>query len=263
MNALLQVSDVAKSFGGVQAVRGTGFHVDDSELFAVIGPNGAGKTTTLNLVTGLVRPDAGSVVLAGQDVTRKPAAVRASAGMARTLQKAVVFPGLTVLENIMLGHAAKTTPSVVAAMLGLPSVRRWNKDAREKAEAIADRLGLHEWSHHPAAQLPLGLQRLVEIGRAWATEPKILLLDEPAAGLAHEEVDRLADVLRLAATSGVAVCLVEHNMRLVMGTCNRILVVHQGAPLFEGTPAQVQNHPEVISAYLGSSKPQGEAHAHD
>lgn len=261
MSAILEVENVAKRFGGVRAVDGVSFAVQPGQLFAVIGPNGAGKTTLLNLITGLIRPDRGRITLDGANVTRAQPSRNVAAGMARTLQAPVVFPELTVLENVQLGHAAKWNVSFTAALLGLPRVRRWQREGREKAVELLQLLGLEALADRRATELPLGQQRLVEIGRALATEPKVVLLDEPAAGLARGEVDRLGELLRATTERGIAVCLVEHNMRLVMRVAQYIYVLHHGEPLFQGTAAEVQRHPEVIAAYLGT-RPVGVETAH-
>ena len=252
MTAVLEVEDIAKRFGGVRAVKGVSFAIQPGQLFAVIGPNGAGKTTLLNLITGLIRPDQGTIRLSGRNVTRARPSRNVAAGMARTLQAPVVFPELTVLENVQLGHAAKWNVSFTAAVLGLPRVRRWQREGREKAEELLGLLGLEALADRYATELPLGQQRLVEIGRALATEPNVILLDEPAAGLARREVDNLGELLRATTERGIAVCLVEHNMRLVMRVAQNIYVLHHGEPLFQGTAAEVQRHPEVIAAYLGT-----------
>jgi branched-chain amino acid transport system ATP-binding protein len=249
---VLEVENVSKRFGGVRAVAGVSFSVQAGQLFAIIGPNGAGKTTLLNIISGLIRSDQGRIRLAGTDVTRASTSRNVAHGMARTLQAPVVFPELTVRENVLLGHAAHWNVSFVAALLGLPRVRRWEREAHERADELLALLGLEALADRAATELPLGQQRLVEIGRALATNPKVILLDEPAAGLARGEVERLAQLLRATTERGIGVCLVEHNMRLVMGVAEKIFVVHHGEPLFEGTPAEVQSHPEVIAAYLGS-----------
>lgn len=251
---VLEVEGLAKSFGAVRAVGDVSFSVAPGELFAVIGPNGAGKTTLLNLITGIIRADEGTIRVSGRNLTRSGAARHVTSGLARTLQAPVVFPGLTVLENVALGHAAKRNVSFAAALLGLPAVRRWQEEAREKAERLVTSLGLEAVADREATELPLGYQRLVEIGRALATEPKIILLDEPAAGLSHGEASRLGELLRATSKSGIGVCLVEHNMRVVMSVAQRILVLQNGEPLFEGTPSDVQAHPDVIAAYLGSTR---------
>lgn len=260
MSTVLEVRGVSKRFGGVQALSDVSFSVNDSELFTIIGPNGAGKTTLLNVISGLARADAGSVKILGNDLGRSPAWRNASLGLARTLQTPVVFPFMTVRENVVLGHVARRRISFTAALVGLPHVRKWEREARTKADELLAFLGLEAEADRPATELPLGLQRLVEIARGLATEPKVILLDEPAAGLAQGEVDRLAGLLRAANARGIAVCLVEHNMRLVMSLADRILVLQQGSPLFEGSRTEVQQHPEVIAAYLGRRSVQGATH---
>ena len=261
MTPVLEIENVSKRFGGVRAVAGVSFAVQAGELFTIIGPNGAGKTTLLNIISGLIRPDHGRIRLAGADVTRASASRNVAHGMARTLQAPVVFPELTVRQNVVLGHAARWNVSFTAALVGLPRVRRWERDAGERADALLALLGLEAVADRQAAELPLGQQRMVEIGRALATEPKVILLDEPAAGLARGEVERLAQLLRATTERGIGVCLVEHNMRLVMGVAEKIYVLHHGEPLFEGTAAEAQRHPEVIAAYLGSRSAETETHA--
>lgn len=257
MNGLLEGKAITRHFGGVRALTEVDITVSEAELFAIIGPNGAGKTTLLNILSGLDHPDAGNVYFKGQEITGAAPWDNAGRGLARTLQTAVVFPRMTVLDNIMIGHVARHKLSFMGALLWLPLVRRWQQDAYDKAEVIAGKLGLAEHAHREADTLPLGLQRLVEIGRALATEPELLLLDEPAAGLAKEEVTRLGEVLRTTADDGIAVCLVEHNMTLVMNVAERILVIRQGQRLTEGTPEQIRNDPQVIEAYLGSQSREG------
>ncbi len=246
---VLEGAGLAKRFGGVQALSQVSFSVRPAELFAIIGPNGAGKTTLLNVITGLWRPDEGQIKLGGVDITRSQAWTNARRGLARTLQTPVVFPDMSVRENVMLGYNAVSRTGFVEALVG--GGRGWQRTARSNADALLEMIGLSAEANRNAAELPLALQRLVEIGRALATQPRVILLDEPAAGLAQTEVMRLADVLKAAQDLGTAVCLVEHNMRLVMSVAERILVLHHGVPLFEGTPTEVQQHPEVIDAYLG------------
>ena len=250
---VLEVDGLSKTYGAVRAVSGVSFGVRPGELFALIGPNGAGKTTLLNLITGLTRPDTGTVLVSGTDLTTAGPSRHVAHGLARTLQAPVVFPQLSVIENVELGHLARHGISFTSALLGLPRVRRLQREARAKAADLVALLGIEALADRNAAELPLGYQRLVEIGRALATEPKIILLDEPAAGLARDEVDQLAQLLAKTTERGIAVCMVEHNMRLVMSGAQRVFVLQNGEPLFEGTPADVQNHPDVIAAYLGSS----------
>jgi ABC-type branched-subunit amino acid transport system ATPase component len=259
--SVLEATGLSKRFGGVQAVSNVTLSVDEGQIYAVIGPNGAGKTTLLNLLCGLQTPDEGSVRLSGRDITKAAPHVRAQSGMARTLQTPVVYPRLTVLENVMVGWLAQHRISFVASMLRLPSVRRWERDAKRQALETLDLLEMGEYADRQATELPAGLQRLVEIARALASQPKLLVLDEPAAGLARGEVSRLAALIRTAKASGIAVCLVEHNMPLIMSVADRILVIQQGAPLFEGTAAETRQDPRVIAAYLGQAKTEGGADA--
>jgi branched-chain amino acid transport system ATP-binding protein len=250
----LEAEGMSKRFGGVQAVSDVSFSVDPGQIFAVIGPNGAGKTTLLNLLTGLMHPDAGRVQLDGKDITGFAPYRNARLGMARTLQAPVVFPTLTVLENVMMGRLTKRRPSYFGALVRAPGVARWEREAKAKARETLELLELEPFADRIATELPAGQQRLVEIARALTSEPKLMLLDEPAAGLAQPEVVRLAHLIRSAQERGISVCLVEHNMALVMGVAERILVVHHGKTLFEGTASEARNHPEVIAAYLGSAR---------
>jgi ABC-type branched-subunit amino acid transport system ATPase component len=258
MTAVVEVRGLTRRFGGVVALDSVTFSISPGEVFAIIGPNGAGKTTLLNLMTGLDRSPAGTVRLDGRDITAWPAWQTIRAGIGRTLQSPGLFSDLTVLENIMVAVNASRQGSFIASMLGLPALRRRERQAREMAMALADRLGLSRDAGRQAGALPFGRQRLVEIARALATEPKVLMLDEPAAGLSGAEVSALAAVLRGLGRFGITICLVEHNMALVMAIADRILVLNHGQVLFHGTPAEVRRHPDVIAAYLGSAAGQAE-----
>lgn len=259
--SVLEARGLSKRFGGVQAVADVDLTVEAGQIYAVIGPNGAGKTTLLNLLCGLQAPDAGTVRLGGKDITTTATHVRAQLGMARTLQTPVVYPRLTVLENVMLGWLSQHKVSFVASMVRAPSVRRWEREASEHARETLELLQMGEYAQRQATELPAGLQRLVEIARAIASQPKVLVLDEPAAGLARSEVSRLAALIRTAQARGIAVCLVEHNMPLIMSVAERILVIQQGSPLFEGTAAETRQDPQVIAAYLGQPEAEGGADA--
>ncbi|MEV0694431.1 ABC transporter ATP-binding protein [Streptomyces sp. NPDC050388] len=262
MNHVLEVRELTKAYGGVQALAGVGFHVEQAEIFAVIGPNGAGKTTLLNMISGLDVVDSGSIRILDRDVTKSKPWVNARLGLARTLQTPVVFPDMTVLENVMLGYCAIELPGFVSSMLRLPRSRGWRSRAAEAATAVLDQLDLLPYADRVPTELPLGLQRMVDVARALATSPKVILLDEPAAGLSGEEVDRLSEVLRKAAARGISVCFVEHNMRMVMSIAHRILVMNFGANLFTGAPREVAANPEVVAAYLGTKGTTGLANAH-
>jgi branched-chain amino acid transport system ATP-binding protein len=251
MTDLLSCQGVTKHFGGVRAITDVSFAVRTGGVTAVIGPNGAGKTTMLNLMTGLIRPDRGTITMAGRSITVGRPWRNVGAGMARTLQTPVVFPDLTVLQNVALGHVGRHPLSFVGSMLRTPPVRRWAREAEEQAVGLLETMGLLPLAGRLATELSLGQQRLVELARALATGPRLLLLDEPASGLAHGEVDRLRQLLTDAVDRDVTVCLVEHNMRLVMALSDHIVVLDHGEVLTTGTPAEVRANQDVVTAYLG------------
>ncbi len=259
MTAIIEVRGLTRRFGGVVALDAVDLSIAAGEVFAIIGPNGAGKTTLLNLLTGLDRPPAGTVVFEGRDIAGWPAWRTTRAGIGRTLQSPGLFDDLSVLENIKVAVDAGGQESFLGSLLALPGPRRRELRAAEVARELVDRLGLGPDADRPARGLPFGRQRLVEIARALATGPKVLMLDEPAAGLSRSEVEALAVVLSDLGQRGTTVCLVEHNMALVMAIADRILVLDHGQVLFSGTPREVRSHPEVIAAYLGSAAGAGGA----
>ncbi len=247
---LLDVARIRKTFGGLVAVNDVEFHVDAGEIVGLIGPNGAGKSTTFNLISGVLPLSAGELRLRGQRIDGLPSRDVARRGLSRTFQHVKLVPDMTVLENVALGTYLRTTSGSVAAML--------RTDRAEEARALAEaqrqlaRIGLADAAHELAGNLALGPQRLVEIARALASDPSLLLLDEPAAGLRHKEKQALAAVLRQLKAEGLSLLLVEHDMDFVMGLADRIVVMEFGTRLMEGTPAQVQASPAVRAAYLGT-----------
>jgi len=247
---LLDVDKVRKQFGGLVAVNDVGFHVDAGEIVALIGPNGAGKSTTFNLITGVLPLSGGAVRWRGQDIGGRPSRVIARLGVSRTFQHVKMIPEMTVLENVALGGYGRTKAGVLSAMLRLD--RAEEKRLFAEAEAQLARIGMAERLHELAGNLALGPQRLMEIARALATDPALLLLDEPAAGLRHHEKQALAGVLRQLKAEGMSLLLVEHDMDFVMGLADRVVVMEFGTKLMEGTPAEVQASPEVRAAYLGT-----------
>ena len=249
--SVLAAENLAIEFGGVKAVDGVSFAVRPAEIFAIIGPNGAGKTTLFNLISGLYRPRHGRVLLAGEDVTGRPAHALAQSGLSRTFQNLQVFLRMGAAENVMVGRHRHERRNVLAHLLALPSVRRQNRDTRRHAEALLARVGLAGLADRPAGTLPYGALKRLEIARALASEPKILLLDEPAAGCNPVETEEIDAIIRGIARDGVAVVLVEHDMRLVMNVSDRIHVLSSGRTLTEGTAAEVRANPAVIEAYLG------------
>jgi len=252
MTVALAVRDLSIAFGGVVAVDGVSFDVNEGEIFAIIGPNGAGKTTLFNIVSGLYRPRSGSIDLHGRDVGGMLPFRLARLGMARTFQNLQIFFRLTVLENVMIGRARWEKTNLFADLFHLPSVRRQNEATRATAMQLLERLGLARHADTVAGELSYGSLKRLEIARALASEPTVLLLDEPAAGCNAVETGEIADIVRDIVTGPLAVVLIEHDMKMVMRLSHRVLVLNQGRRLAEGTPEAIRANPEVIKAYLGS-----------
>jgi branched-chain amino acid transport system permease protein len=247
---LLEAKAVRKAFGGLVAVNDISFTIRAGDIVGLIGPNGAGKSTTFNLISGVLPLTSGEVLLRGQPVHGLPSREVARRGMSRTFQHVKLVPDMTVLENVAMGTYLRTRASSLAAMLRLD--RAEERRALHEAQVQLQRVGLGEQMHELAGNLALGPQRLVEIARALASDPALLLLDEPAAGLRHKEKQALAAVLRQLKGEGLSLLLVEHDMDFVMNLTDRIVVMEFGTKLIEGTPAEVQASPEVRAAYLGT-----------
>jgi branched-chain amino acid transport system ATP-binding protein len=253
---ILSFADVHLSFAGVKAIDGVSFTVGRRELFAIIGPNGAGKTSIFNVVSGVYRPQSGRVVFAGVDLLGKRPHAIAALGMARTFQNVELFANLTVLDNLMLGRHNHIRYGPLSAIAWLGRARREELASRAAVEDIVDFLELEQWRRLPVGLLPYGVQKRVELGRALAMEPKLLLLDEPVAGMNVEETEDMARfVLDVRDELGIPIVLVEHDMGLVMDLADRVLVVDFGRPVAAGSPADIQHHPDVIRAYLGEVQP--------
>jgi len=255
-DAILRVEDVHLNFAGVRAIDGVSFAVDRHELFAVIGPNGAGKTSIFNVLSGVYRPQRGRLVFDGVDlVGRRPHAI-AALGIARTFQNVELFANLTVLDNLMLGRHNHIRYGPLAAIAWLGRARREEIASRTAVEEIVDFLELEQWRRLPVGLLPYGVQKRVELGRALAMEPKLLLLDEPVGGMNLEETEDMARfILDIRDELDLPIVLVEHDMGLVMDLADRVMVVDFGQVVATGPPGRIQHDPDVIRAYLGEVQP--------
>ncbi|MQA60895.1 MAG: ATP-binding cassette domain-containing protein [Actinophytocola sp.] len=252
---ILTFTDVHLSFAGVKAVNGISFEVGMRELFAIIGPNGAGKTSVFNVLSGVYRPDAGRVVFNGVDIIGVRPHRIAAMGMSRTFQNIELFANLTVLDNLMLGRHNHLKYGAASAFAWLGRARNAELANRAVAEDIVDFLELEQWRFYPVGLLPYGVQKRVELGRALAMEPKLLLLDEPVAGMNLEETEDMARfILDIRDELDIPMIMVEHDMGLVMDLADRIMAVDFGKAIATGTPTEVQNHPDVIHAYLGEEE---------
>lgn len=249
---MLSVKNLGISFGGLHAVDSFSININKGELYGLIGPNGAGKTTVFNLLTGVYKPDVGQILLEGRNVTGLSPIEINKAGMARTFQNIRLFKNLTVLDNVKIGLHNDNRYSTISGILRLPSYFKTEKIMNEEAYKILEVFGLEDNANHLSSNLPYGKQRKLEIARALATNPKMLLLDEPAAGMNPSETDELMETItQLRELFDITILLIEHDMKLVAGICEKIFVLNFGMELANGSPSKVLNDPEVIKAYLG------------
>ncbi|WP_289020040.1 ABC transporter ATP-binding protein [Desulfobacter postgatei] len=249
---ILEVQDLTKMFGGVKAQDQISFSIEKGIVCGLIGPNGAGKTTLFNMITGIYRPDAGKVIFNGKDIKKTPVHRLVKAGVARTFQHVELFSSMTLLENIMVGMHVRTKAGFWAAVTRMPAMKKEERHSRRRAEALLEFTGLSTDTHKMAGDLPAGRQKTAQIARALASDPLLLLLDEPAAGLNPVETHALGKLIQKIKESGITMMLVEHDMSLVMGMSDKVVVLDQGKKLAEGTPRQIQRNEAVMSAYLGN-----------
>lgn len=248
---LLQLSGVSKHFGGLKALTDVSLHIQRGEIYGLIGPNGAGKTTLFNILTGLYQLDGGNFSFSGTSFTHCKPHVLAQAGIARTFQNIRLFPNMTALENIMVGRHLRTRNGIWAALTQHAKARREEQEVAQRAHELLRYVGIHRPSHTLAKNLSYGEQRRLEIARALATDPKLLALDEPAAGMNATETENLKTLLQTIRNSGITVLLIEHDVKLIMGLCDRVAVLDYGVKIAEGVPQEVRNNPAVIAAYIG------------
>jgi branched-chain amino acid transport system ATP-binding protein len=250
--SIFVADDIAIRFGGIRAVDAVSFQVNEGEVFSIIGPNGAGKTTIFNLISRIYQPTAGRLFFQDQDITDLPAYRIGGLGIARTFQNIELFANATLLQNLLIGRHCHSTVGVLAQLAFLPAVRREELKHREKAEEVIAFLGLERYRDTLIANLPYGVRKVVELGRALCIEPKLLLLDEPSSGLNVEETEGMGFWIEdIKKDLGITVIMVEHDMNLVRMVSDRVMALNYGKVIALGTPYQVQNHPEVVRAYIG------------
>ena len=248
--SLLEIRDLKITFGGLDALSGLNFHIDEGEIVSVIGPNGAGKTTIFNVISGFYKPSAGKILYEGESIGGLQPHLVAAKGLVRTFQETTLFQEFTTFENALMGRYLHTKASMISALFG--TQRKSERENEEKTMGVLEFLGLADRKDELSINLPHGLQRALGIAVALTSEPRLLMLDEPFAGMNPEETRHMMDLIRKVRESGVTILLVEHDMQAVMGLCERIAVVNFGRLLTEGTPDEIKNNKDVIEAYLGT-----------
>ncbi len=251
--SLLRVENLSMEFGGVHAIADLSFEIEPGTIHSIIGPNGAGKTTLFNMITGVYTPTAGRILLEDEDVTGREPHQLAALGMSRTFQNLQVFFNMSALENVMVGHHLHLDRRFLPAVLRLPTLRRHERKCRDFCLELMEFVGVAKYRDTPASSMPYGALKRLEIARALAARPTLLLLDEPAAGLNDTESREIDEVIKKVAGTGVTVLLVEHDMKMVMGISDHVLAIDYGRKLAEGTPREVSANPEVVAAYLGAA----------
>ena len=252
MAVMFRADDLSVQFGGIRAVDSVSFEVEAGEVFSIIGPNGAGKTTIFNLISRIYQPTSGKLVLQGRDITSVPAYQVAGLGIARTFQNIELFQNASVLQNLLIGCHCHVKAGIMSQICFLPAAKRDELVHRERAEDVIAFLGLQRYRHTLIGSLPYGVRKVVELGRALCTEPKLLLLDEPSSGLNVEETEGMGYWIEdIRQDLGITIIMVEHDMSLVSAVSDRVLALNYGRVMALGTPREVQTHPEVVRAYIG------------